>query len=77
MIAEEKAKEYFDFYNEEIEAYKECPKCGRSYDELQFDLQYCKVCGWDAENKKWCKPIKPNISDYVSGEADILTGIWI
>ena len=61
---------------DEIALYSECPKCGKSYDEIGLELQYCKVCGWDAENKKLNEPIKPSILDYVSGEADILTGLW-
>jgi len=71
--------EDFDDYcldDEESSCYRDCPKCGRSYDEIGYEYQYCKACGWDAENEKWDKPVKPTNSDYMNGDADILTGRW-
>ena len=56
--------------------YDDCPKCGRTYDEIGRELQYCKACGWDAENEKWEKSIEPTDADFMAGEADILTGRW-
>ncbi|GAB4327363.1 MAG: hypothetical protein Kow0037_00850 [Calditrichia bacterium] len=63
-------------YDNEYDLYDECPKCGRYYDELDYEYQICRACGWDAENKKWCKPIEPTDEDYINGEADFLTGRW-
>lgn len=68
-----------DYYDEEYyegEPNENCEKCGRTYDHFGYDYQYCKACGWDAENQKWDKPIKPTDADYLAGEADILTGRW-
>ena len=65
-----------DDYDDDEGTYDDCPKCGRSYDEIGHELQYCKACGWDAENKKWENAIKPTNADYMAGEADILTGRW-
>jgi ribosomal protein L37E len=61
---------------EDIQPYEMCPKCGRQYDDIDFDYQSCSKCGWDAENEKRGKARKPNQSDYDNGDADILTGLW-
>ncbi len=53
-----------------------CPKCGRLYDDIGYDYQYCKACGWDAENNKFEKSMEPTPQDYMNGDADILTGRW-
>ena len=69
--------DYYDYYEEEEDfAYSSCPKCGRWYDEIGYDLQYCKACGWDVELKKFGKGIEPTEDDYLNGDADILTGRW-
>jgi len=68
--------EIFDDEYYENQLYESCPKCGRYYDDIGFDYQYCKACGWDAENEKWDKLIKPTDEDYMAGDADILTGRW-
>jgi len=65
-----------DYYDEEDVAYEFCPKCGRHYDEIDVEYQCCSKCGWDAEKNKWTKPREPQKSDYLNGEADILTGRW-
>jgi len=57
-------------------SYNSCPKCGRSYDEIGHDLQYCKVCGWDAENNEWIDSVEPDNSDFMNGDADIFSGRW-
>ena len=66
---------YDDLY--ENSPHECCPKCGRMYDDIGFDLQYCKVCGWDAEKKEWAESLEPSDDDYMNGDADILTGEWI
>jgi len=55
-----------------------CPKCGRSYDHIDFDYQICSKCGWDAERNRYDNEIvrKPTEQDYMSGDADILTDDW-
>lgn len=65
-----------DFY--ENQPYENCPKCGREYDDIDFDYQCCSKCGWDAEKKKYVPSIRryPDEDDYISGDADILTGEW-
>lgn len=30
-----------------------CPKCGRWYDDIGYDLQWCHKCGWDEEKQEW------------------------
>jgi len=57
-------------------SFETCPKCGRDYDEIGREYQYCKACGWDAEKQRWDKAIEPTNADYMAGEADILTGRW-
>lgn len=33
---------------------KNCPKCGRDYDDIDFEYQRCSKCGWDAQpNNIW------------------------
>lgn len=55
-----------------------CPKCGRTYDEIDFDYQICSKCGWDADKEKWepdaCR--EPDEHDILNGDADFLTG-WV
>lgn len=61
---------------EEMQPLEICPKCGRDYDDIGFDYQYCKACGWDAEKNEFGKSIEPTEDDYLNGDADILTGRW-
>lgn len=69
--------EYEDYEEyEDFEEYEDCPKCGRSYNEIDRDVQWCSKCGYDPEKKKFLKPVEPTRSDYEEGEADILTGRW-
>ena len=58
--------------------YTECPNCGRSYDEIDADYCICSKCGWDANDHKFNIGSKrnPTESDYLNGDADILTGEW-
>lgn len=55
-----------------------CPNCERHYDDIDIDYQICSKCGWDAEKHRINKKYKrlPCDDDYLSGEADILTGMW-
>ena len=69
-------EDQYDEQYQEIQPNTDCEKCNRTYDEIGYDYQYCKVCGWDAEKKKYNKPLKPTQNDYISGNADILTGRW-
>ena len=62
--------------NGEEAAYHDCPKCGRSYDEIDYEYQSCSKCGWDEENQKWGETREPSDEDYMNGDADILTGRW-
>jgi hypothetical protein len=55
---------------------EECPKCGRVYDDIDFDYQTCSKCGWDADAEKWTKPRQPTDEDYLNGDADISTQDW-
>ncbi|KKM64153.1 hypothetical protein LCGC14_1504290 [marine sediment metagenome] len=68
--------DYLDEFDYEDESYNDCPKCGRSYDEIGHQYQYCKSCGWDAEDDKFIGCTEPTTSDYENGDADILTGRW-
>ena len=69
---------------EEYEDYREdepctsCPQCQRSYDDIDYDFQCCTKCGWDAELKKFTPEAKrePSEGEYLSGDADVLTGQW-
>lgn len=55
-----------------------CVRCGRSYDDIDFDYQSCSKCGWDNEKKKYNSKLKcsPTDIDFLNGDADILTGQW-
>jgi len=68
--------DYMDDEYYENPPYESCPKCGRSYNHIDFDYQYCSKCGWDAEEEKWGDASEPEQSDYDNGDADILTGRW-
>jgi predicted nucleic acid-binding Zn-ribbon protein len=68
-----------DYYDEEYwenQPCESCPKCGRHYDDIDFDFQSCSKCGWDEENQKWDEAREPTEADYECGDADILTGRW-
>jgi hypothetical protein len=77
----EDLKEPDDFYDDdyyENQPDESCPKCGRSYDDIDFDFQSCSKCGWDAEKGKYKHEIKrePENIDFLNGDADILTDTW-
>jgi ribosomal protein L37AE/L43A len=61
---------------EDMQPLEMCPKCGRQYDDIDFDYQICSKCGWDSEKGEWTKPRQPKDVDYLNGDADILTGGW-
>lgn len=66
-----------DFYiDDDEQAYRECPKCGRDYDDIDYEYQACSKCGWDESSKKWGEIRRPSDDDFMSGDADILTGEW-
>ncbi len=73
---DKKAMNYEDYEDYEDECYSACPKCGRSYDEIDYEYQICKACGWDAEKNTFSEKIEPTAQDYMNGDADILTGQW-
>ncbi len=68
--------DYSDF--DDNQAFDNCPACSRSYDDIDYDYQSCSKCGWDAEKEKCDSSIRrqPTEDDYMSGDADILTGRW-
>lgn len=72
-----KDDDYFDDDYLEFSPFESCEKCGREYDDIDFDYQCCSKCGWDREEKKYTQPRMPSDNDYLNGEADILTGEWI
>lgn len=74
-LAEQALEEPYE-YDEEDEAH-DCPKCGRTYDDIDYDYQSCSKCGWDEDKKKWGEKREPTEADYLCGDADILTGRWI
>lgn len=56
-----------------------CPKCGRDYDDIDFDFQSCSKCGWDAEKESFDNEIvrEPSDEDFMNGDADLLSGEWL
>jgi len=72
-------EDFEDYYldDDDESAYHECPKCGRSYDEIDYGYQACSKCGWDAEKETWGETREPEQADYEMGDADILTGRWL
>jgi len=62
------------FSGDEDDEICDCPKCGRTYDEIDQDYLICSKCGWDVDKNKYSAPRNPSSSDYLSGDADILTG---
>lgn len=75
-MSEENLHEDFDYddFDDDEFCFDDCPKCGRHYDETERDFQWCSKCGWDEEKKTWGEKREPNQQDYLSGDADILTG---
>jgi predicted amidophosphoribosyltransferase len=69
-----------DYYDDllENEPPTSCPNCQRSYDDIDYDYQLCSKCGWDADENKFSPDAlrNPTDMDYLSGDADILTGEW-
>lgn len=68
---------YDDEYYES-QPYECCPKCGRNYDDIDFDFQSCSKCGWDAEKESFDNEIvrEPADEDFMNGDADLLSGEW-
>ncbi len=67
-------------YDEEYmegQPYESCPKCGRSYDDIDFDFQSCSKCGWDNESESYGETREPEDENYIMGEADLMTGRWL
>ena len=60
----------------ENQVYESCPKCGRFYDDIDYDFQSCSKCGWDNEKQAFGETREPDESDYEMGDADLLTGRW-
>lgn len=56
--------------------YDDCPKCGRTYNEIDRGYQICSKCGWDTGANNYGAASEPSEADYMMGEADILTGRW-
>jgi ribosomal protein L37E len=68
-----------EFYDEDYyegQPHENCEKCGRDYDDIDFDYQSCSKCGWDTDKQKWGEKREPTDEDYMNGDADILTGRW-
>lgn len=71
-------QELYDDEYYENQPSESCPKCGRDYDDIDFDFQSCSKCGWNEETKKFESEItrEPADEDYMNGDADLLTGQW-
>ena len=69
--------DYEDDYFE-VFGYSDCPQCQRHYDEIDYDLQLCSKCGWDADKNEYDLKYKrePTNDDFMAGDADIITGRW-
>lgn len=64
-----------DYY--EGQPHENCPKCGRDFDDIDFDYQSCSKCGWDIDKNSFSAQVRePSEDDYLNGDADILTGRW-
>lgn len=71
-------EEEYDEEWEEMQPHEDCPKCGCTYDDIDFDYQHCSKCAWDADKKAFSgRARKPTDEDYLNGDADILTGQWL
>ena len=72
------AEEYYDELHENS-PHENCPKCGRTYDDIDFDYQSCTKCGWNAEDELYEHGLQrePTDRNYLNGDADILTGEWL
>ena len=78
-IKKSKKNQQSSYYERKKEQNKFCPSCSRMYSEFDIDSRCCSKCGFDAE-KKEVNPeyIKaPDLEDYMSGDADLNTGMWI
>jgi hypothetical protein len=76
MESKDPEEDFFDDEYYENQPCENCPQCGRTYDDIDFDYQICSKCGWDAENKKFGERREPTDDDIMSGEADF-NGRWI
>lgn len=70
-LTNEQLQDWDDDYGED-DCHTECPKCGRDYDDIDYEYQICSKCGWNANKVR-----EPSEQDYLNGDADILTGRWI
>lgn len=48
-------RDYCDYMDEMSKVHQQCPKCGRDYDDADFDFQICHFCGWDAIDEYYTK----------------------
>lgn len=67
---------YYDDEYYESQPHEDCPKCGRTYDDIDFDYQTCSKCGWDSEYEKFGESREPDEDDFMKGDADLLSGHW-
>ena len=67
-----------DDENDHNQPLESCPKCGRTYDDIDFDFQCCSKCGWDADKERFDNEIvrEPSPADFLNGDADSLSGEW-
>lgn len=66
-----------DDYDDDESLYDNCPKCGRTYDHIDYDYQSCSKCGWDTTKNTFGETREPDDDDFANGDADLLTGQWI
>lgn len=52
-------EEYYDDEYYENQPHENCPKCGRYYDDIDFDYQSCSKCGWNEAEQKWGEAREP------------------
>lgn len=47
-------KQYKDYYSDDSHLdITECPKCGRTYDDADYDFQICHFCKWSVGDNKY------------------------
>ena len=57
------------------ELFENCPNCGRTYDEIDYDYQICSLCGHSAEYFELCKFYNSKQYDLVNRLRSVTKGI--
>lgn len=52
---EDYLNDFCDYMDEISTMHESCPRCGKDYDEVDYKMQLCNSCDWDAIDEIYVK----------------------